>query len=84
MLQYNIPAFMEGDVNAFLTALARKNGLMKNVSPHHLTMPTAVLKIQRRTGLQMSLLPVVSFSRTGTRASYLITRLPQAIIDLRL
>ena len=31
MLFYNIPAFIEGDSNAFLSAVARANGLIKKV-----------------------------------------------------
>lgn len=31
MLFYNLPAFSKGDVNAFLAALARANGLVKKV-----------------------------------------------------
>lgn len=31
MLFYNIPAFMQGDANAFLSAVARANGLIKKV-----------------------------------------------------
>ena len=38
MLFYNIPAFLPGDVNAFLTAVARHDGLMKNVRSQYLTL----------------------------------------------
>lgn len=31
MLFYNIPAFIERDANAFLSAVARANGLIKKV-----------------------------------------------------
>lgn len=32
MLAYNVPYFKEGDVEAFLTAVARVNGRVKKVS----------------------------------------------------
>lgn len=38
MVFYNIPAFLPGDVNAFLTAVARHDGLMKNVRSQNLTL----------------------------------------------
>lgn len=31
MLFYNIPAFIEGDTSAFLSAVARANGMIKKV-----------------------------------------------------
>jgi nuclear GTP-binding protein len=40
MLFYNLPAFTKGDTNAFLSGVARSNGMVKKVCAHPVSFET--------------------------------------------
>ena len=87
MLFYNIPAFSEGDVDGFLTAVARSNSLLKKVCE---TSPLLSLSrcahetshrlfVTPRAVHQILLLPPASFYVTGVQAESHVTQSPQQL-----
>jgi nuclear GTP-binding protein len=43
MLFYNLPAFLKGDKNAFLSGIARSNGMVKKVYPSFLSFKVDIV-----------------------------------------